>query len=173
MRDWLRTPPPLVTVGQFGHFVRDAYFDDSLWEKNRYRPAAGGDQVLRRIRYRWNEQDRPVTRVNWFEAAAFAKWQDGVLPSWDEVIVWRTAVTNAEVAEWCSNWYNSRDIRPRARPEIPERRRVAGWDRCEYASPTLVDMEFGFRVQPRKGGNEDVCNGKTQGGATGSTLLLQ
>lgn len=151
MSAWKGAAPSLVRVGDFAEFVHEGYFDDANWEKNSCRPAAGGDEVLRRVGYRWGARGMPVTRVSWFEAAAFVKWwADASLPAWDDVVAWRAEV-GVGIAEWCANWYNSQDTGLAARPEVPERRRVAGWRQSECACPTLVGMEFGFRAPSRKG----------------------
>ncbi len=146
----------LVTYDQFAEFIKtEGYFRPEywhpdvrrhFWEKHLGRVGFGGDDVLRRIGFRWNARRLPVTGVSWFEADAYCKSVGGRLPWSNEADGPPTSLKNvSEPAEWCGDWFNSKARGPYVQPEPPLRRRVANWS-DNSAVPELTDSSIGFRV---------------------------
>jgi hypothetical protein len=136
-RCWISQEP--VTRGQWAKFIRTgAYFEPGWWpvalstfaRMRGERHSLGGDALLRAVDFSWRSRGRPVTNINWFEAAAYCRWQQGRLPwSTDYLALfpprptaparrwpWSRAPVRppASVAfpdtgrEWCEDWWNAR-----------------------------------------------------------------
>jgi formylglycine-generating enzyme required for sulfatase activity len=67
-----------VTVGQYGQFVgQEGYHDERWWQSGgfgRFSEPGGWEEQLR-------YPSRPVTKVSWFEAAAYSAWARCRLPT--------------------------------------------------------------------------------------------
>ena len=143
----------LVIQEEFVAFVRrERYFDPRFWMPgNAPTGRQGGDEVLRRIGFRWEQQSSPVRSVTWFEAAAFCKSEGGRLPwyrEWISLAHWK----EGSLAEWCGDWYHPNFEGPGVKKPFhqPGRRRVAGgW--IEHAEPNYTGP-IGFRVVYSAGG---------------------
>jgi len=138
----------LVTVNQFAGFIRtENYFREELWDRLCGEIARGGDEVLRRLDFRWEERGRAVTGVSWFEADAYCRWVGGRLPLRSELShLRRNRLGSPESPEWCYEWYNSKEQGINAFPELPPRKRVSGWVESEWASPDLTGRPISFRL---------------------------
>lgn len=148
----------LVTHQEFARFVTtESYFNSRFWDADARRsefwrrrvalPQWGGDEVLCRVGFRWEEQRRPVLGVTWYEADAYSRFVGGRLPWRHELLERRRELgVGAEAAEWCGNWYNPHSDEPHALPEPPPRKRAEGWAGVECFMPDLVGECIGFRV---------------------------
>jgi formylglycine-generating enzyme required for sulfatase activity len=144
-----------VTFEQFAHFVREErYFQKEYWHQDARRnfwdlylgrEGFGGDEVLRRIGFRWPTRNMPVTGVSWFEADAYCKFAGGRLP-WFYELVDQTNATSSSVPEWCGDWFHSKAHGPDVNPESPLRRRIVNWHESQNAVPELTSGPIGFRV---------------------------
>lgn len=162
-----------VTRGQWADFIRTgAYFEQTWWptqlmsmERMRgERNVLGGDALLRAVGFSWGSRSEPVTNVNWFEATAYCRWQQGRLPLSPEYeVLFASSCTNrarfwpwsaTTVAppgtsarrEWCHEWWNERFVSRAVRaPDATATRRL-------YAVDTSVDSR---RMDPCQG-REDV-----------------
>jgi formylglycine-generating enzyme required for sulfatase activity len=64
-----------VTLKEFSAFIRSGgYFNDDNWTSGTEGRESGGDALLKRIGYSLDRNCHPVTNINWYEAAAYAKW---------------------------------------------------------------------------------------------------
>jgi formylglycine-generating enzyme required for sulfatase activity len=143
----------LVNSEQFSNFIREGrYFRPEYWDRDvrhQFRQAqpghkiVGGDEILRRIGFRWNTRLLPVTGVSWYEADAYCRSVGGRLP-WS----YELATQSEDIAEWCADWFNSKAQIPNVNPEPPLRRRVANWPDAGGAVPELTSGSIGFRVLP-------------------------
>ncbi len=67
-----------ITVGQYRRFIEDGGYDDKrLWEAGSFGRFKAPDK--------WEDQQqypsRPVVYVSWYEAAAYARWAGGRMPT--------------------------------------------------------------------------------------------
>ena len=141
--------PSLVTYEQFADFIRtERYFNPKLWENLAPAPKCGGDEVLRRIEFYWDDRHQPVVGVSWLEAATYCKAYGGRLPWRQEILAQRQLLPPGRriPAEWCGDWYNPFADGELVRPDPPPRRRVEGWEEHECAVPDLTGEPIGFRV---------------------------
>ena len=140
----------LVTAEDFAAFLRGGeYFNPKHW-RTVAPPRPGGDEVLRRIRWRWALRRQPVLGASWFEADAYARWRGGRLPLASEAEAARRGQgAGMQVAEWCLDYYFPGAKGPYVRPQPPVRRRVEGWSVAECLAPTMSDRAIAFRVVMR------------------------
>jgi len=140
----------LITADDFAAFLRSGeYFNPAHWHiEAPDRP--GGDEVLRRIKWRWALRRQPVLGVTWFEADAYAKWLGGRLPLLSEARIARDVLApTGQLAEWCLDYYYPGVDGPHVRPEPPKRRRVEGWTVADCLQPAMSDDAISFRVAMR------------------------
>ena len=127
-----------VSRFQWAKFIKSgAYFEDAVWNGNERerRKDMLGDRLLDEVDFDWSRGSEPVTNIDWFEAAAYCRWQGGRLPWSSEyeklkeqeaialalpkkrtgLLGWwnrNTAVRPSEpsndrvLREWCGEWWN-------------------------------------------------------------------
>lgn len=106
VRRWSHpAPPERVWLGRFWISRYEVSNDEFLrfvmanpeWRRDRIRPGVHDDDYLRHwiapLELPEGLADHPVTRVSWFAAQAYCRWQGGRLPSREE---WQTAAHSAE-----------------------------------------------------------------------------
>jgi hypothetical protein len=138
----------LVSMDNFGDFIRDGAYSDRRHWHVLAPPPSGADEVLRRAQWRWSERRQPVVNITWFEADAFCRWRGGRLPLATEVRQRRGAFPAAEQpGEWCLDFYYPGAEGPYVQPLQPIRMRVEGWAVDECLAPVMSHRSIGFSLE--------------------------
>jgi len=80
-----------VSLFDWALFIkRDAYFKPKYWWNTVYmgkslNGVSGGDGLLERVSFSWENGEAPVTNIDWHEAAAYCNWRSGRLPWFQEM----------------------------------------------------------------------------------------
>lgn len=138
----LSTP---VSAGEFALFIREGeYFKPRHWNALAVVRVPGGDHVLERIGFAWNERAQPVKGVSWFEADAFCRSHGGRLPYYQEYRAHKGRLHRG--ASWFADWFHPNYPAGGAHhaPQTPPRRMAVGFDMG--VDPNYTEAAIGLCV---------------------------
>ena len=105
-----------VTYGEFADFIRSGGYYHHINNDALKGSGNGGDAILKRIGYSNKKNYHPVTKINWYEASAYARWRGKRLLREKE---WEVAAQGSLISKSVGKGENQiRDYLKQANPDL-------------------------------------------------------